>query len=198
MFTGLVETKNPLLARTEMVGGAKMTFSHTFSELVLGESIALCGACLTVVAFNDKSFDVELSSETLKLTTLGGLQVGTEVNMERSLRVGDRLGGHLVTGHVDGMATVRSIEPEGEMTRVSLEVPADLAPFIATKGSLTVDGVSLTVNSVDELRVRLLVIPHTQAVTTLGRLRTDQKVNLEVDLVARYVERLLKARTSSD
>lgn len=198
MFTGLVETKNPLLARTEIVGGAKMTFSHEFSELTLGESIALSGACLTVVAFDEKHFDVELSTETLSLTTLGELHVGAEVNMERSLRVGSRLGGHLVTGHVDGIATVTRIEPEGDMTRILLEVPADLAPFIARKGSLTVDGVSLTVNSVEARLVGLLVIPHTRAVTTLGQIRAGQKVNLEVDLVARYVERLLQARVAGD
>jgi riboflavin synthase len=174
-----------------------MTFAHGFSNLTLGESVALNGACLTLIAFDDEKFDVELSEETLKLTTWGDLSVGEEVNMERALRAGDRLGGHMVTGHVDGIATVVALEPEGEMSRISLDVPADLSRFIARKGSLTVDGVSLTVNSVEKQRVDLLIIPHTRSVTTLGTLALGQRTNIEVDLVARYVDRLLEARGAS-
>lgn len=174
-----------------------MMFSHGFSDLTLGESIAMNGACLTVIAFDENALSVELSKETLRLTTLGELQVGEEVNMERALRAGDRLGGHMVAGHVDGIASVVSVEAEGEMSLVTLIVPADLSQFIARKGSLTVDGVSLTVNAVTNTRVDLLVIPHTRNVTTLGALAPGGRVNIEVDLVARYVERLLEARDTS-
>lgn len=174
-----------------------MTFSHRFSDVTLGESIAINGACLTVIAFDQKAFEVELSSETLTLTTLGELEIGQEVNMERAVRVGDRLGGHMVTGHVDGIATVISVQPEGEMSKLRLAVPADLSSYIARKGSLTVDGVSLTVNAIEHSRVDLLIIAHTQNVTTLGALAARSRVNIEVDLVARYVERLLQARDAS-
>lgn len=174
-----------------------MMFSHRFSDLALGESIAMNGACLTVIAFDEKTLSVELSKETLRLTTLGELKVGEEVNMERALRAGDRLGGHMVTGHVDGIASVVSVEAEGEMSLVSLIVPADLSQYVARKGSLTIDGVSLTVNAVKSTRVDLLIIPHTRNVTTLGALTPGTVVNVEVDLVARYVERLLEARDKS-
>lgn len=174
-----------------------MAFSHGFSDLALGESIAMNGACLTVVAFDKEKFEVELSKETLSLTTLGELEVGEEVNMERALCASDRLGGHMVTGHVDGIASVVGVQAEGEMSRITLEVPFDLSRFIARKGSLTVDGVSLTVNAVEDNQAVLLVIPHTRRVTTLGSLAVGQRVNIEVDLVARYVERLLGTRSTS-
>ncbi len=194
MFTGLVEAKNTLLAHAEIEGGKRLTFGHHFEHLELGESIAMNGACLTVVSFDDDRFDVELSLETLRLTTLGRLDVGDEVNMERALVAGARLGGHMVSGHVDGVARVTGKEPEGEMTKLSLDLPVALSRFVAKKGSLTVDGVSLTVNAVVGNRADLLLIPHTQSVTTLGRLSIGDEVNIEVDLIARYVERLLEAR----
>lgn len=197
MFTGLVEAKNSLLARSPLHGGAKLAFSHRFSDLALGESIAINGACLTVIAFDAENFEVELSGETLSLTTLGELEVGEEANMERALCASARLGGHMVTGHVDGIASVVSVQAEGEMSKVTLAVPGELSRFIARKGSLTVDGVSLTVNAVDESHVGLLVIPHTRSVTTLGQLAAGRRVNIEVDLVARYVERLLATRDTS-
>lgn len=173
-----------------------MTFSHGFSELSIGESIAINGACLTVVAFESATFDVELSKETLKLTNLGELRVSDEVNMERALRASDRLGGHMVTGHVDGLGAVIKLEPEGEMTRVSLELPTELSKYVARKGSITVDGVSLTVNAVAGNCASLLIIPHTLDVTTLGSFSVGRRVNVEVDLVARYVERLLRAEVT--
>lgn len=194
MFTGLVEAKSQLLSRQPLEGGEKMAFSHEFVELALGESIAISGACLTVVDFDDQRFTVELSRETLGLTTLGDLAEGDWVNLERALQAGARLGGHLVTGHVDGIGKVIRATPEGEMTRVTLEVPKNLARYVARKGSLTVDGVSLTVNEVREDEADLLLIPHTRVVTTLDALRVGSPVNLEVDLVARYVERLLSVR----
>lgn len=191
MFTGLVEAQGSLLSRTTQVGGVRLTFSHPGFHLTLGESIALSGTCLTVVAFDAQSFSVELSQETLALTTLGQLEVGHKVNLERALLASDRLGGHLVTGHVDGVGIIDALLPDGEMTRVQLTPPAALSRYIAKKGSLTVDGVSLTVNEVTEQGVELLLIPHTQAVTTLGALVVGKSVNLEVDILARYVERML-------
>jgi len=195
MFTGLVEAQGRLLEKTPQSGGMRLRFSHPLSELVLGESIAVSGACLTVVAFDNNSFTAELSSETLRLTTLGQLAPGDPINLERALRASDRLGGHLVSGHVDGVGLVKHKALEGEMTRIELELPEALAPYVAKKGSLTVDGVSLTINEVAGHHVHLLLIPHTQAVTTLGQLHTGSSVNLEVDLLARYVERILSYRS---
>jgi riboflavin synthase len=193
MFTGLVEAKSHLVDRSPLPSGESMTFAHTFPDLVLGESIAVQGACLTVVAFDHTTFRVELSTETLALTTLGKRKAGDAVNLERALRAGDRLGGHMVTGHVDGVGVVTKLAPQGEMTQITIEIPPSLVGYVARKGSLTVDGVSLTVNAVQKSHADLLIIPHTRAVTTLGTLGVGQEVNLEVDLVARYVERLLES-----
>jgi len=200
MFTGLVETRSKLLSRTPLKdnSGEKMTFSHAWGPLTLGESIAISGACLTVIAFEDSQFEVELSPETLRLTTLGDLKVGEAVNLERALQTGDRLGGHLVTGHVDGVGVVKGMEPTGDMTQVSIEVPTELSQYVAKKGSITIDGVSLTVNDVSGCTAELLLIPHTQEITTLDELAIDKRVNIEVDLVARYVERLLEVRGSTE
>ena len=194
MFTGLVEAVSHLQSRAPLTSGERMKFSHSFENLGLGESIAVNGACLTVVAFDDSSFEVELSEETLALTNLGALAPFARVNLERALRAGDRLGGHMVTGHVDGLATLSGLEERGDMLGLSLTIPLDLAGFVARKGSLTVDGVSLTVNQVSGCIAELLLIPHTQEVTTLKGLKVGQRFNIEVDLVARYVERLLQAR----
>lgn len=194
MFTGLVEAQGELLSKSEQPGVTRLRFSHEFSELKLGESIAISGACLTVVLFTDENFEVELSSETLALTTLGQLSIGDAVNFERALLATDRLGGHLVTGHVDGLGTVVSKVDEGSMTRVRLALPAAVVPYVAKKGSITVDGVSLTINDVTGEHLELLLIPHTQAITTLGRLVIGSRVNLEADIVARYVERTLTLR----
>lgn len=194
MFTGLVEATSHLESRVPLASGERMKFSHSFESLCLGESIAVSGACLTVVAFDDSFFEVELSEETLALTNLGEVGPEGRVNLERALRAGDRLGGHMVTGHVDGLATLSHIEEQGDMLCLSLTLPDDLARFVARKGSLTVDGVSLTVNEVSGCVAELLLIPHTQEVTTLNGLKLGQRFNIEVDLVARYVERLLEAR----
>ncbi len=194
MFTGLVEATGTLLEKSPQAGGLRLRFSHPLGALCLGESIAVSGACLTVVAMTADTFDAELSTETLALTILGELEVGDPVNFERALAATDRLGGHLVSGHVDGIGQVSSLASEGEMTRVTLQVPEALAPYAAKKGSITIDGVSLTINEVGQTEVHLLLIPHTQAVTTLGRLKVGTRVNLEMDLLARYVERLLVFR----
>jgi riboflavin synthase len=160
-------------------------------ELELGASIAVNGVCLTVTRIREGGFAADVSSETLSVTTLGGMGPGSRVNIERSLAVGDRLGGHLVLGHVDGVGEVRSIERVGDAWRIAVLAPDALARFIATKGSITVDGVSLTVNRVEGARFELMIVPHTFAVTTLGGWVVGTRVNLEVDVLARYVARQL-------
>ncbi len=194
MFTGLVAGVGTLESRQELAAGERYRLRQPFGQLARGESIAIAGACLTVVEMDDTHFAVELSPETLARTTLGTFVPGTRVNLERALLASERLGGHLVTGHVDGVGSIAALEPLGEMMRINVQVPAELARFVAEKGSITVDGVSLTVNSVSDAVASLLVIPHTRSVTTLGSLEVGQRVNLEVDLVARYVERLLSLR----
>ncbi len=195
MFTGLVAQKGLLVSRTSIDTGQRLEFFHELGPLQLGESVSVSGACLTVVAFRQQHFSADVSSETLQRTTLGHLQTGHPVNLERAVAVGDRLGGHLVTGHVDGVGEVDHITTEGEMTRVGLFIGRELGRYAAQKGSITIDGVSLTINSVSDDRVELLLIPHTRSVTTLGQLTVGSPVNVEVDLVARYVERLLSTRS---
>lgn len=191
MFTGLVEAQGKLLQREEEAGGVRLHISHSFSGLALGDSISVSGACLTVVAFDELHFETQASQETLQLTTLGSLSVSDPVNLERALAVGDRLGGHFVSGHVDGRGRIQSIRPVQEMTELQLEIPQGLRKYVARKGSLTVDGVSLTINRVEDNIVALLIVPHTAQVTTFGALSVGDEVNLEVDLIARYLERLV-------
>lgn len=193
MFTGLVEAVGVVEAQRDLPGGAgrRLRVRHSLGPLVLGESVSVDGACLTVVSDENGAFDAELSPETLSRTTLARGRVGARVNLERALRVGDRLGGHLVTGHVDALARVVLVAADGEMTRVELAVPDELALYVAPKGSVTLAGVSLTVNEVTASRFTVQLIPHTRAHTTLGELASGDELNLEVDLIARYVRRLL-------
>jgi riboflavin synthase len=156
----------------------------------VGDSICVAGACLTVTRMQRGAFAADVSRETLSRTTLGSLAVGSRVNLEPALRAGDPLGGHYVTGHVDGLATVVDLREDARSWRVVFEVPAELARYVASKGSVTVDGVSLTVNEVEGRRFGVNLIPHTREVTTLGDLAPGASVNLEVDIIARYVERL--------
>ncbi len=194
MFTGLVEATGTVLALRPLHAGLVMELAASFAgELEVGDSVAVDGVCLTAESFSASSFTVTAGRETLKLTTLGGWASGQLVNLERALAVGDRLGGHLVSGHVDGLARVEAVDPQGESLVVWLSVPSSLARYVATKGSVTLDGVSLTVNEVDGDRFRVNLIPHTSEVTTLGRWRAGTAVNVEVDVLARYVERLLQA-----
>jgi riboflavin synthase len=192
MFTGLVATTGLLESRSPRGTGARMTVrAHLDGEpLVLGESIAVDGVCLSVDAILPDGFEFDASSETCSRTTLGGLEAGSTVHLERALRVGDRLGGHLVTGHVDGMGVLVGRRPVGEAVWMTFAPPADLARFFAEKGSVTVDGVSLTVNAISRDGFEVMLIPHTLTKTKLGRLVAGSRVNLEVDLIARYVERL--------
>jgi len=162
--------------------------------LTLGESVAIDGACLTVVAFDATGFDVEATPETLARTTLAGRRPGSRVNVERALQLGGRLGGHLVTGHVDATGTVRGFSRAGEAVIGELSYPAELAPFLVEKGSVAVDGVSLTVNEVGGEAFSVYLIPHTLEVTTLGERQPGDRVNLETDLIGKYVVRALAAR----
>lgn len=187
VFTGLVQAMGTLRRRSSTRTGAELTLAHAFGELTLGESISVNGVCLTVTAFDRASFQVEASEETLRVTSLASLQPGAKVNLERALRLGDRLGGHIVSGHVDGLAVVRELRPIGDSVRVTLAPPAELRMYLAAKGSATLDGVSLTVNEVDHDGFQVMLIPHTREVTTLGGLSVGSKVNLEVDVLARYV-----------
>ncbi len=193
MFTGLVAAVGRVERHAIRDDGSRLHVAAPLGELTLGESISVNGACLTVAACTKSSFEADLSSETLARTTLGRARAGAAVNLERAAQLGDRLGGHLLTGHVDGLARVLRVEAAGESHHVELEVPFELARFIAEKGSVALDGVSLTVNRVGGDRFEIMLIPHTLAVTTLGSLEPGQELNLEVDLVARYVARLLEA-----
>jgi riboflavin synthase len=160
----------------------------------IGDSVAVSGACLTLVAVADRQFEVELTGETLARTTLGSLAPGSAVNLEPALAAGSALGGHLVTGHVDGVAAVRGAREEGGALQAMVEAPAPLARFIAEKGSVTLDGVSLTVGRVAGGEFEITLVPHTRKATTLGGVAAGSRLNLEVDLVARYLDRLLDAR----
>lgn len=196
MFTGIITDLGRLAAREDAGaarGDLRLTIETAYETdaLELGASVACSGCCLTVVDKNAGSFAADVSAETLSKTTLGDWRVGQAVNLERSLRLGDELGGHLVYGHVDGVATVEAIEPEGDSLRFVFSAPQDLARFIAPKGSLALDGVSLTVNEVESGRFGVNIIPHTRRATSFGALAVGDRVNLEIDMLARYVARLL-------
>ncbi|HUO90996.1 MAG TPA: riboflavin synthase [Rhizomicrobium sp.] len=195
MFTGIV-TDVGRVRHIEKRGDTHIVIATNFDlgNVEIGASIACAGICMTVVdkgTGKENWFAVTASGETLSKTTLGTWKVGDPVNLERPMRVGDEFGGHIVTGHVDGIAEIKRVTPEGESTRVTFEVPVALSKFVAPKGSVALDGVSLTVNEVDGSRFGVNLIPHTQKVTTLGRAKPGMKVNFEVDLMARYVARLV-------
>lgn len=194
MFTGLVQGVGRLSAREIRGGDARLRFdvgTMPFAGVAMGESIAVNGVCLTVVAFDASGFEADASSETLALTTLGQLPLDAPLNLERALRADDRLGGHLVSGHVDGIGRVLAIEPDARAQRWRFSAPPALLRYIALKGSICVDGTSLTVNAVDASGFDVALIPHTVANTAFAATVAGDPVNLEVDLVARYVERLL-------
>ncbi len=194
MFTGIIEGVGRLAAPEPVGGDVRFTFevgSLPFDNVQLGESIAVNGVCLTVIAFDAGSFQADASTETLGLTTLGRLAVGAAINLERAMRPTDRLGGHLVSGHVDGIGRVLSIHDDARAQRWRFAAPAPLLRYIAKKGSICVDGVSLTVNEADDAGFEVALIPHTVAHTRFAHTGVDDAVNLEIDLVARYVERLL-------
>ncbi len=197
MFTGII-TDLGRVREVEPRGDTRFVFETGYetAEIAEGASIACSGACLTVVDKGSGWFAADVSAETLSKTTLGDWKSGTPVNLERALRLGDELGGHLVSGHVDGVATLEERRSEGDSTRLAFRVPAALAGVIAPKGSVALDGVSLTVNEVEdtasgEARFGVNIIPHTAEKTTLGGLEPGGRVNLEIDLLARYVQRLM-------
>ena len=192
MFTGIVTARGRIAGARPQGDGLRLAIEAPelgLDDVAIGDSIAIAGVCHTVVAKSAAGFEVDTSNATLSVTT--GLQQGREVNLEKSLRLSDRLGGHLVSGHVDGVGHVVSCDDLGGSARLVIDAPADIARYIAQKGSITVDGVSLTVNDVDGARFEVNIIPHTRSVTTLGRLAAGHAVNLEVDLLARYLERLM-------
>ncbi len=197
MFTGIVTDMGEILAlKQEGDLNARIGTVYDIDTIDIGASIACDGVCLTVIAVGAEPtnwFDVQISAESVSKTNLGTWAVGRTVNLERALKVGDELGGHIVSGHVDGLAKVTHVEDEGDSTRVTLEAPADLARFIAPKGSVTLNGTSLTVNEVEGNSFGINFIPHTKAVTTWGRVAVGDDVNLEIDTLARYVARLAEA-----
>jgi len=198
MFTGIVQDVGRVVSQEARGGDVRMVIAFDRldpSGIHIGDSICVQGCCLTAVEVRDRSFAADVSRETLSLTTLGDLTAGSPVNLEPSLRAGDPLGGHLVSGHVDGIGHVTTIGGDARSTRIEIAVPPPLARYLARKGSVAIDGVSLTINEVEEATFGINLIPHTQAVTTLGALRTGTRVNLEVDQVARYLERLLSEGT---
>ena len=194
MFTGLVAGVGRLAARELRGGDARLVVevgSLPFDDVVPGESIAVNGCCLTVVEFDAATFAVDASNETLALTTLGRLPIGAPLNLERAMLPTDRLGGHLVSGHVDGLAVAESFAEDARAVRWRFAAPMALLRYIAHKGSVCVDGVSLTVNAVDDAGFEVALIPHTVAHTAFHALQVGDAVNIEIDLLARYVERLL-------
>lgn len=197
MFTGLVQGVGRLLACERRDGDARLTIaigSLPFEDVRMGESIAVNGCCLTVVQFDAQHFAVDASNETLALTTLGALPQGRAMNLERALLPTDRLGGHLVSGHIDGLGQVQAIWPDARAQRWRFVAPGALMRYIAAKGSICVDGVSLTVNAVEGDTFEVALIPHTVAHTAFARTAVGDAVNLEVDMLARYVERMLGER----
>jgi riboflavin synthase len=190
MFTGLVETMG-VLRRREGRPVARAFVETDLAPLVLGESISVNGACLTVDRILAGGFECDMSSETLDRTTLGELPLGGRVHLERSTPLGGRMGGHMVLGHVDGVGRVLAREPRGEAVRLQVGIPAELGRFVAEKGSIAVDGVSLTVNAVGDASFEVMLVPHTLGRTLLGEMRPGARVNIEVDVLARYVARQL-------
>lgn len=195
MFSGIVQAVGKVASIQAHGGDVRLEVDADglgVDGVALGDSICVAGVCLTVVAIDASRLAFDVSNETLSCTSLGTLQPGSGVNLEKALRLADRLDGHLVSGHVDGVGRVLSIEPDARSQRWTFEVPAELAKYIAGKGSVCVDGTSLTVNETDGARFGVNLIPHTIAVTTFKDKRVGDAVNIEVDLIARYVERLLQ------
>ena len=195
MFTGIITDIGRVVAAEER-GDLRLRIAcgYDMAGVDLGASIACSGVCLTVVDKGEDWFAVDVSRETLSRSAPGLWEEGARLNLERSLRLGDELGGHIVTGHVDGVGEVVAAEPSGDSVRITIEAPDALAPYIAGKGSIALDGASLTVNEVDGARFSINIIPHTAAQTTLGDLVPGRRVNLEIDILARYIGRMLEMR----
>lgn len=194
MFTGLIEEKGRLLSRTPSGDGEVVTIesSKVLEGTKHGDSISVSGVCLTVIEMTENSFSADVMAETLRHSTASGWEIGREVNVERAAAVGDRLGGHIVQGHVDGTAEVLSVTPGDKWSVIRFSLPADVAPLVAHKGSICLDGVSLTVSAIGSDWCEVSLIPETLSVTTLGQLSIGDFVNVETDLVARHVQRLME------
>lgn len=196
MFTGIIQAVGEIRAVEAIGGDVRLRVGVgdlSLERVELGDSIAVSGVCLTVIEFAADEFAADVSQETLQLTTLGHAEAGSRVNLEPSLTLSAPLGGHLVSGHVDGIGEVVSLEPDARSTRINFEMPEALARYVAKKGSIAIDGTSLTVNEVGDRKFSVNIVPHTLERTIMGRYEPGTRVNLEVDLVARYLERLNQA-----
>ncbi len=193
MFTGIITDIGTIINIDETLGDRRFIIQTSFDmdHIPLGASIACSGCCLTVIAKTANSFSVDVSAESLSKTNLGKWAQGTKINLEKSLKMGDELGGHMVSGHVDGLATLEKISREGDSHRLVFSVPKEFAKFIAPKGSIALDGISLTVNEVEGNTFGVNIIPHTWQVTTMGNLETGDHLNFEIDTIARYVARMI-------
>lgn len=196
MFSGIVEEMGAVSILNKSLAGTRLTIiaATILGDLAVGASVSVNGTCLTVVARTDQDFSVDVSPETLQVTTLGSLASGSPVNLERAMKLNDRIGGHMVSGHVDGIGAIRSRHPDGNAVILEIEAPKDMLRLCVAKGSITVDGISLTINGVTERSFLVSIIPHTAKVTTLGLKQVGDQVNLESDLIGKYVERLLQER----
>ncbi len=199
MFTGIIEELGTVKGVRTQSEGMRLTIvaNVTMDGMKKGDSIAVNGACLTVTEFDNASFTADVSGETAKRTSLGKLRVGEKVNLERPMKLSDRLGGHLLSGHVDGVGIIRGVEKRGGMSVFTFEAPADVQRYLIVKGSVAIDGISLTVNEVQGNRFTVTIIPHTAEMTTLGIKKTGGAVNLEADMIGKYVERFIKTRISA-
>lgn len=196
MFTGIVQALGTVTFLDKSGDWkAGLTCPESWGVLPIGSSVSCSGVCLTVIDSAPEYFQIQISGETISKTNIGAWTTGSEVNLERALRMGDELGGHIVTGHVDGLATILDRTPEGDSVRFTFEIPAPFAKFIAPKGSVALDGISLTVNDVNDTCFGVNIIPHTQTATTLGKRQIGDKLNFEVDTIARYVERMLAQKS---
>ncbi len=196
MFTGIIKAKGTITSMQRRSGDVRMTVSSPdmpWSDYEIGESIAVSGVCLTAVALHEDGFDTDVSNETLSVTALASIGEGSSVNLEPAMAVGERLGRHIVSGHVDCVGKVLSVDEDARSMRLKLEMPREYARYVAKKGSICIDGVSLTINEVSGNTFEVNIIPHTADVTTIGEYATGSLVNIEVDLLARYLERMLSA-----
>ena len=201
MFTGIIRGIGALAESRDSGGDRQITIDVGALELpglAVGDSVAVNGVCLTVTGLGDRRFSADVSVETLQVTTLGSLDIGAGVNLEPALRVGDALDGHFVMGHVDGVGRVRTVESAARSQRIEFEIPAALAPYVARKGSIAIDGVSLTVNAVTGSVLEVNIVPHTSEMTIISGYTVGTAVNIEIDMIARYLERLASADGDSD
>lgn len=197
MFTGIVEEMGAITALEKTLAGTRFTIlaSVVLGDLKIGDSVSVNGTCLTVVSRSERDFSVEVSPESLSVTTLNSFTAGTPVNLERAMRLNERIGGHLVAGHVDGVGVIRNRHQDGNAILLTIGAPPEILRYCVAKGSITVDGISLTINDVTDRGFSVAIIPHTAKVTTLGIKQVNDPVNLESDLIGKYVERLLQERS---